>query len=224
MAAAFPASVTVRPQCPACPWCPTSQDSRPGPSSPAALGMCVHCGGKAWGRREEALLTSTDHLCVGFLCSIQSAHPADPFHQQSDQDPLPHRQEDPSTSSQRPPVSPIPALLAGTAALPVQVGGHRPGCHGPRAWCGLSLPHGSAGSSLVAEEQAHFSVPQSLHQTYSQPVWAVCTDTCAPRRCQETVSWQETAEGAATVQTTEATTGAAPGHPSWRNFWLESGL
>lgn len=153
--------------------------------------------GEGLGEREGALLTSTDHICVGFLRSIQSAHPADPSHQQGDQDPLPHRQEDPSISSQRPPVTPVPALLEGTAALPVQVGGPPPGCHGPGACWGLSLPLVSAGSTVCwLRNGLIFSIQQSLHQTYGQPVWAACTDTCAPHRCQEAVSWQGTAEGA----------------------------
>lgn len=102
----------------------------PGPSSLAALGMPVRRDGRAQGRRDEALLTSADLLCVGFLHSLWSARPEEPSRRQRDQDPLPHCQEDAGVPSQHPPGSPVPALLEGTAALPVQVGGSRPGCRG----------------------------------------------------------------------------------------------
>lgn len=132
----------------------------PGPSSPAALGMHVYLEG----RREEGLLTSSDLLCVGFLRSVWSAHPEEPSRRQRDQDPLPHCQEDASVPSQRPPGSPVPALLAGTAALPIQVGGSRLGCHGPELATQKCWAH-----SLLAEEWARFSVQRSLSRHTAGP-------------------------------------------------------
>lgn len=98
----------------------------------------------------ESLLTSAHHLHLCFLCSVQRAHPADPSYQQSDQDPLPHCQEDTGVSCQRPPV-PISALLAGTAALTVQVEGPCPGACGLSTW--KCLLH-----SLLAGKGANFPV------------------------------------------------------------------
>ena len=70
----------------------------------------------------------------GSPCSLQPAWPAAPSHQQSDQDALPHRQEDPDLASQHRPRPPGPPVLAGPAALPIQVRGLR--LVGSRGWGG----------------------------------------------------------------------------------------
>lgn len=88
--------------------------------------------GRVWGGSETrkqwgTLPACTERLCLGFLSSVQRAHPTDPSCQQSDQDPLPHREEEPGMPSQQRP-SPT-ALLAHAAALPLQVGGPCLGSH-----------------------------------------------------------------------------------------------
>lgn len=168
----------------------------PGPSSPAALGMHVYLEG----RREEGLLTSSDLLCVGFLRSVWSAHPEEPSRRQRDQDPLPHCQEDASVPSQRPPGSPVPALLAGTAALPIQVGGSRLGCHGPELATQKCWAH-----SLLAEEWARFSVQRSLSRHTAGPCGLRARTREPPHCCQEAASWWAMTEGTATIQTGEVT-------------------
>lgn len=119
---------------------PSSLPTGAGPALPPALaaGAAGLPGvGWAWAGRWAApppLLTSVS----GSPCSLQPAWPAAPSHQQSDQDALPHHQEDPDLASQHRPRPPSPALLADTAALPVQVRGLRlVGSRGPQ---GLSAP------------------------------------------------------------------------------------
>lgn len=94
----------------------------------------------------------------GFPCSLRPAQPAARACQQSHPDSLPHCQGDPSVASQHRPRPPGPALLAGTTALPVQVGG--PGLVGLEAHSlrpegrGRHSPPGVLGLQFVDGEQA----------------------------------------------------------------------
>lgn len=171
-----------------------------GASGPWVLWGCV---GRGWSESRGPLPNCTDPLCVRFLCSVQRVHPADASHQQSDQDPLPHCQEDARVSSQRPPVSPVPALLAVTAALAVQVGRPHLGCRGPGACRGPSWPHRSARStvcrpwnrliflcsSFCSRPTASLRMPHALtdarvhSRTHACTHGHACTDTHALHCC-----------------------------------------